>query len=117
MKKYVTTDFQFEDLTAIVKRDWILGFCQEIVDRKLELTCQLPSGTRSEGVDFEAAKAMKAAGCHEFAFAPESGDPHVLDAIKKKVELPRMFQFARESMEAGLSLGCFFILGFPKIRI
>jgi hypothetical protein len=107
-------DFQFEDLTAIVRQDWMLAFCDEILRRKLRLSFQLPSGTRSEAIDKEVAVKMKAAGCHEFAFAPESGDPRVLKAIKKQVHLGRMFQSAAEAMEAGINVGCFFILGLPE---
>ena len=33
IQKYDVTDFQFEDLTAIVRKDWIEAFCQEILDR------------------------------------------------------------------------------------
>jgi anaerobic magnesium-protoporphyrin IX monomethyl ester cyclase len=114
MRRYGIVDFQFEDLTAIVRKDWILSFCEEIRRRKLALTFQLPSGTRSEAVDGEVAVAMKAAGCHEFAFAPESGDARVLQLIKKKVSLPRMFDSARRTMQAGINVGCFFIIGFPE---
>lgn len=114
MREYGIVDFQFEDLTAIVRRDWILEFCAEIERRGLRLTFQLPSGTRSEAVDGEVARAMKRAGCHEFAFAPESGDEAVLRAIKKKVRLPRMFEAAKQTMAAGINVGCFFIIGFPE---
>ena len=114
IRQYGIVDFQFEDLTAIVRRDWILEFCTEIERRGLKLTFQLPSGTRSEAVDGEVARALKRAGCHEFAFAPESGDEAVLKSIKKKVKLSRMFESAQQTMEAGINLGCFFILGFPE---
>lgn len=118
MERYVRNhgihDFQFEDLTAIVRKDWILAFCAEIERRELSLTFQLPSGTRSEAVDYEVARAMKAAGCNEFAFAPESGDERVLKAIKKKVKLPHLFEAAKQTMEAGINVGCFFIVGFPE---
>jgi len=107
-------DFQFEDLTAIVRRDWILDFCSEIQKRQLQITFQLPSGTRSEVIDEEVAQALKAAGCHEFAFAPESGDPRILKAIKKRVNLDRMYQAAGAAMKAGINVGCFFIIGFPE---
>jgi radical SAM superfamily enzyme YgiQ (UPF0313 family) len=114
MSQYGIIDFQFEDLTAIVRRDWILAFCAEIERRGLRLTFQLPSGTRSEAVDGEVARAMKRAGCHEFAFAPESGDPQILKAIKKRVQLDHMFESARQTMAEGINVGCFFILGFPE---
>ena len=111
---YGVTDFQFEDLTAIVKKQWISDFCDEIIRRGMNITFQLPSGTRSEGIDYEVAKKLKAAGCHEFAFAPESGDPRILKAIKKKVHLPTMFQSAKAALKAGINVGCFFIIGFPE---
>lgn len=113
-RDYGIVDFQFEDLTAIVRKDWILEFCAEITRRGLRITFQLPSGTRSEAVDEEVAAAMKRAGCHEFAFAPESGDERVLKAIKKKVVLSRMFDSARQTMAVGINVGCFFIVGFPE---
>jgi radical SAM superfamily enzyme YgiQ (UPF0313 family) len=112
--KYDVTDFQFEDLTAIVRKDWIINFCDEILKRSMKITFQLPSGTRSEGIDFEVATKLKAAGCHEFSFAPESGDPRILQAIKKKVNLPKMFDSARSALKAGINVGCFFIIGFPE---
>ena len=107
-------DFQFEDLTAIIKKDWVYQFCDEIVARGLKITFQLPSGTRSEAIDFELGRKLKAAGCHDFAFAPESGDSRVLKAIKKKIRLPDMFNSAKAAMKAGINVGCYFILGFPE---
>jgi len=114
IRRHKVTDFQFEDLTAIVRKDWIESFCQEIIDRKLKITFQLPSGTRSEVIDYELALKMKAAGCHDFAFAPESGDERILKAIKKEAHLPDVFKAAEEAMKAGISVGCFFIIGFPE---
>ena len=111
---YGTSDFQFEDLTAIVRKDWIVGFCDEVIERGMKITFQMPSGTRSESIDAEVAQKLKAAGCHEFAFAPESGDPEILKAIKKKVKLPAMYEAARNAMAAGINVGCFFIIGFPE---
>ena len=113
-KHYGTSDFQFEDLTAIVRKDWIVDFCDEVVQRGMNITFQMPSGTRSESIDAEVAQKLKAAGCHEFAFAPESGDPEILKAIKKKVKLPAMYEAARNAMDAGINVGCFFIIGFPE---
>lgn len=114
MQRYHVTDFHFEDLTAIIRKEWILKFCETITARGLQITFQLPSGTRSEAVDVEAARALKRAGCHEFSFAPESGDPGVLKSIKKQVSLPKLFESARSAMQAGINVGGFFIVGFPE---
>lgn len=114
MRRYGATDFHFEDLTAIVKKEWIVEFCNVLIGRKLNITFQLPSGTRSEAVDSETSVLMKKAGCHEFSFAPESGDPRVLKAIKKQVNLDALFKSAKSAMDAGINVGGFFIVGFPE---
>lgn len=111
--RYQASDFQFEDLTAIVRKDWVQAFCQEILKRGLKISWQLPSGTRSEAIDLETCRLMKAAGCHEFAYAPESGSERTLKIIKKRVKLERLYESAQAAMDAGINVGCFFILGFP----
>jgi anaerobic magnesium-protoporphyrin IX monomethyl ester cyclase len=112
--QYRVTDFHFEDLTAIVKKEKILQLAQEILDRGLKITFQLPSGTRSEAIDAQTARAIKAAGCSEFQFAPESGDARILKAIEKKINLAKMFEGARYAIHEGISLSCNFIFGFPE---
>jgi radical SAM superfamily enzyme YgiQ (UPF0313 family) len=116
MRRYEATDFQFEDLTAIVRGDWFVDFCQEILNRQLRITWQLPSGTRSEAISVEVARLMKKAGCHEFSYAPESGCPETLRIIKKKVSLDKLFQSAKDAIASGINVGCFFIIGFPSER-
>src|SRR5207302_1932027 len=41
-KAFRADDFQFQDLTAIVRKDWIVAFCQELIRRQLNITWQLP---------------------------------------------------------------------------
>jgi len=112
--KYGTTDFHFEDLTAIVRRDWILNFAGEIQKRKLNVTYQLPSGTRSEAIDKEVAVALKESGCSDFPFAPESGDVRILKSIHKAVKLDALYKAADQAIEGGISVTCNFIIGFPE---
>jgi radical SAM superfamily enzyme YgiQ (UPF0313 family) len=113
MRRYRANDFHFEDLTAVVRRDWILDFCREIVDRNLEISWQLPSGTRSEAIDGEVSRAMFAAGCRQFSYAFESGSPEMLEKIKKKIHLEEAFASAQQAMAAGIRAQCIFIYGFP----
>ena len=48
-KTYGATNFPFQDLTAILKRNWVVEFCEEVEARGLDITWQLPAGPRSEG--------------------------------------------------------------------
>ncbi len=113
-QKYNVTNFDLFDLTAIIVKKWIIETCQEIIDRKLNITFQLPSGTRAEAIDFEVATALKKAGCSNITYAPESGSKKVLKTIKKKVELNKMLFSIKQSNQAGINIHLNMIIGFPE---
>jgi anaerobic magnesium-protoporphyrin IX monomethyl ester cyclase len=111
--KYNVTNFDFQDLTAMIRRSWIIDFTQELIDRKLGVTWQLPSGTRAEVFDKEVAERLYAAGLRLLSFAPESGSDKMLKLIKKQVDIPKMLHAMREAIDANLKLSCFIVIGFP----
>jgi anaerobic magnesium-protoporphyrin IX monomethyl ester cyclase len=113
IRDYGVQDFQFEDLTAIVRSDWVVAFCHEIRRRGLKVTWQLPSGTRSEAMNAEIAALIHESGCHEFAYAPESGSEETLKIIKKMVKLEHLYASAHAAIIAGIRVGMFIIIGFP----
>ena len=113
IRQYNVQDFQFEDLTAIVRSEWVVDFCNEIKRRGLQITWQLPSGTRSEAMSHEVAKLIHDTGCHEFAYAPESGSEETLRIIKKMVKLDKLYASAQAALKAGIRVGMFIIIGFP----
>lgn len=113
VRRYQVTNVDLNDLTAMLTKDWILEFCRAIERRNLGVSWQLPSGTRSEAVDFEAAQALYRAGCRNFTYAPESGSRDTLRRIKKKVKLPALRASLKASLRAGLSTHCSIIIGFP----
>ena len=113
MEAYGVTNFDFEDLTAIVDRRWILDFCDRLQKADLNITWQLPSGTRSEAIDFEVGKALYASGCRIITYSPESGSQEELKRIKKKVKLERMIESMEATRRAGMDVKCNFIYGLP----
>jgi radical SAM superfamily enzyme YgiQ (UPF0313 family) len=113
IQKYGARNFDFQDLTAIVKRQWIVDFCRELIDRHLDITWQMPSGTRADVFDAEVADLLYRSGCRALAFAPESGSPAILKVIKKQVDLPRMLESMKMAVQRGLKLSCFIVIGFP----
>ncbi len=114
MRRYGAVDFHFQDLTAIIRKDWILAFANEVTRRGLEITYQLPSGTRSEAIDIEVARALYRSGCRNMAYAPESGSDEIRKEVKKEVRLDRMLESIEGGLASGLSLSCFFVIGFPS---
>ncbi|HET7340869.1 MAG TPA: radical SAM protein [Methylomirabilota bacterium] len=113
VREYRVTNFDFQDLTAIVKRQWIVDFCRELIRRDLAITWQMPSGTRAEVFDDEVADLLYRSGCRALAFAPESGSPDILKAVKKQVDLDHMLTAMRAAVRRGLKLSCFIVIGFP----
>jgi anaerobic magnesium-protoporphyrin IX monomethyl ester cyclase len=111
--RYGVTDVQFFDLTAIIRKDWILRFADEIARRDLRLTWQLPVGTRSEAIDRETAAALKRSGCFYLCYAPESGSRAILERVKKRVDLEKMKSSMRDCLKEGLRIKCNMVLGFP----
>ena len=110
--RYQATNFDFYDLTAIIKKDWIMAFAQEILRRGLKIEYQLPSGTRSEAIDAEVSEILYRSGCRQMNYAPESGSAATLERIKKKVKLPRLEESLRGACRSGLKVMVNIIL-FP----
>ncbi|MEO6025365.1 MAG: radical SAM protein [Candidatus Binatia bacterium] len=117
VRRYRAENFDFYDLTAIIERDWILEFCRLLDARQLHITWQLPSGTRSEALDEETLRAMYRSGCRNVSYAPESGSPRTLQAIKKKVKLERLEASMRAAVRAGLNVKANILIGFPDESI
>lgn len=114
--RYRVTNIDFVDLTVVVKRDWTLEFCRELERRRLNITYQLPSGTRSEALDREVLEALYRTGCRNITYAPESGSPRTLQRIKKRIRLDRVLDSMRAAHQAGMVARANMIIGFPFER-
>ncbi len=114
VKTYGVRNFPFQDLTAIVRKDWIVAFCQEIVRRDLDITWQLPTGTRSEAIDEEVAALLHRSGMLQMGYAPESGSDEMRKLVKKKVQRDRLYASVRAAIRHRIRVQVFFIVGFPR---
>ncbi len=112
-KSYGANNFPFHDLTAIVKRDWILTFAREIIRRGLDIRWQLPSGTRCEVVDAEVAPLLARSGCRSLAYAPESGSERTRELIKKRMKTESLIRAVEETVRHGINVSSFLVIGFP----
>jgi len=112
-KRYQITNFDFYDLTAIVKKSWVVEFCRKIKQRNLQFTWQLPSGTRTEAIDQEVAELLYASGCRNLSYSPESGSLSVLKRIKKKIDPENLLSSIRSCVKTELNVKVNLIIGFP----
>lgn len=116
-QKYHVQNFDFYDLTAIVRKDWTVTFCKLLIERKLNITWQLPSGTRSEALDDEVTRLLYESGCRNLSYAPESGSPETLKRIKKKINPNRMIASMKSSIRNNINIKANIIVGFPGERL
>jgi anaerobic magnesium-protoporphyrin IX monomethyl ester cyclase len=113
IRDYRVDSIEFYDLTAIVKKDWVIEFGRLLKERGLRISYSLPSGTRSEALDAEVTKVLAETGCRYLVYAAESGSPRILKYIRKQVKLPKMIESMRQAKKNGLSLRCNLMIGVP----
>jgi radical SAM superfamily enzyme YgiQ (UPF0313 family) len=117
-KEYKANDFDFFDLTAIIKKSWIMEFCNELKSRNINnITWQLPTGTRTEVLDEEVMQAIYESGCRAITFSPESGSKKSLKMIKKRVKLDRVINSVKTAVKIGHTTRINFVIGFPHETI
>jgi radical SAM superfamily enzyme YgiQ (UPF0313 family) len=117
MEVYGARNFPFQDLTAILKRQWVVDFCNELIARKLQITWQMPTGTRCEVVDDEVAALLLQSGGASLNFAPESGSEAVRKKVSKQMTEQSLFGAVEASVKHGLNTSVFFVLGFPGDQV
>ncbi len=113
IRKHDITAVQLYDLTAVVKKSWIVQFCNRMIEEKIDIKWSLPSGTRSEALDSETLYLLKKTGCNYLVYAPESGSMDVLNTIKKKIKLENLTESVKTAKKLGLVLRANLIIGFP----
>ncbi len=114
VKHYQVNGFTFFDSTFIVNRRKTFEFAQELTARKLGIGYQLPAGTRCEAFDDELARELEKSGLKNFALAPESGSPEILKAIKKQIDIEKLYEAVRAILKTKMTVACFIVIGFPE---
>ncbi len=110
---YKIKELHFEDdnLTANKKR--AVALFKGIIDRKLDLSLNSPSGLAVFALDEGLLDLMREAGYYSISLAIESGVPEVLKLMRKKVDLQKAKRLIRYARSIGMKTKAFFILGYP----
>lgn len=111
MAEYGAREMSFWDDTMTAAREWMEGFCDEILRRKLDVTWT--GYARVNTVDPPLLKRMKAAGCWNLFYGFEAGDQQLLDNIGKGTTPDMIRQAARWTREAGIEVRGSFMLALP----
>jgi len=107
-------EFSILDENFAVDRRRVLAIAEGIVSRGLDVrwSCR----ARVDLVDRDLLAAMRRAGCTSVHFGVESGDPDVLAATRKGIDLGQVRRAFREARDAGVETTAAFMIGFPGER-
>ena len=113
MNKFKVQNFDFYDLTTIVRKDWIVDFCQKVIKKNWNISWQMPAGTRSEALNDETLGLMVLSGQRYISYAPESGSAITLQKIKKKIKIERMKKSISSALSKNMNVKLNLMMGFP----
>ena len=114
VKGYGVKEIHFEDDNFTFHKDFASQICQEIINRKIEISWACPNGVRLDSLDAELLKIMERAGCYSFALGIESGSDRVLKLMNKQTTVSQIRQKIRLIAETTrIRMTGFIIFGYP----
>ena len=114
--KYKQKHFSFMDDNVNLNKKHILGICDEIVRRGLEIQFETPNGLMVNSLDREVMEAMIAAGWIRGAIAIESGSDFIRNKIiGKHLSQEKIFEVVQLAKSyPQLYFKAYFIIGMPE---
>lgn len=115
VREYGIKQIDFEDDNISCSKKRLGRICDLIIANDLKFEWYTPNGIRADTLDERLLRKMKAAGCRELWFAPESGSQRVVDEIiDKGINLKYVEKMVAACKRVGISSNCFFVIGFPS---
>jgi len=87
--------------------------CREIAAAGLGIRMSFPNGLRADIMREELLRAMCDAGTYFISYAVETGSTRLQQLIKKRLQLERTREVIARTVDAGIYVNGFFMLGFP----
>ncbi len=113
MNKYGVREIHIWDDNFTLIRKHVIGICDEIIKRSLDLKLKCPNGIRIDSLDAMVLDKMKKAGFYYLVLAVESGSQRILNSVNKKLDLRKVPEIVKLVKRFGFVTRGFFILGLP----
>ncbi len=104
-------EFFFFDETFTINRERALAICDEIINRKLDISWEIRA--RVNTVDREMLAKFKKAGCERIQFGVETSSPEILKIIKKGITITQVREAFKMAKDVGLTTFADFMIGLP----
>lgn len=113
VNKYGVKQIDILDDNFTLNKERVKKILDLLIKRKYNLYINLQSGVRTEGIDQTVINKMKRAKIFKIPFGVESGDPVILETIRKQLDLKRVLRCTKMAKKAGMKVYGFFIIGLP----
>jgi radical SAM superfamily enzyme YgiQ (UPF0313 family) len=110
-EKYNVREIDFFTATFTLNKSKVMELCEEIKKRGLNIDWSCRS--RCDTVNEKLLKEMASAGCKRIYYGIESGDPRILKAVKKNINLKQVEKAIKLTQKYGIKALGFFMIGNP----
>ncbi len=117
VKNYHIEEISFLDDSISVDRERLMGICEEIIKRKLNIKWTTPNGIAVWLLHKELLRKMKQAGCYRLTFGLESGNKKTLKFLGKNYNYNYAQAIIKYAHHIGLWTIGTFIIGFPYEKL
>lgn len=114
VRNYGVREIHFSDDNISVNKNRIVGICNEIIKRKIDIRWACPTGIAIWSLDEDLLRITKKAGCYRLTFGLESGNKETLDFIGKKYSYETAKKLIKLANKLGFWTASTFIFGFPQ---
>jgi len=112
VEEFHITHFSVLDDTLGLNNERTYELCDAIISERLNITFE--GYTRVNVVTLDLLQKLKSAGLNRISFGVESGNQHILDAVKKGTTLAQIEKAYNMADEVGLETRLSVIFGLPE---
>lgn len=106
-------EIHIEDDNFTFNKPFVMKFCEEVINSKLNLVFSTPNGIRIDRIDKEMLESMKSAGFYSLTVGIESGSQSVIKEMGKRLNLKEVGSKISLMKSLGFNVKGFFMLGYP----
>lgn len=113
-RDYGINEIHFEDDNLLLSNKRMEAICDEIIERRLDISWTTPNGVNINYLDRNILSKMKRSGCFSLCFGIESGNEYVRsNIIKKPIPVKQARKVIGWCRDLNIWTNGFFILGIP----
>jgi radical SAM superfamily enzyme YgiQ (UPF0313 family) len=111
VEKHNISNFLFRSDLFTANRKWVFSLCEKIKEAGLKI--KWACNSRADTIQEDLLTAMKQAGCWLIAFGVESGDPFMLEKMKKQLKFETIQPAVNTCRKVGIQSSVYFLIGLP----